>query len=245
MVKLLDILLEAPLTPQAAASMVDSGTIVSLYVNNKWIKNVLPVSVEDKDGESYLTADVKKDNGSVERESFKISDIKNINRSSKKTSFDDDSKKKEKPKKAAKPVPKKSSDPIEDDIINNRAVSIYYKGDRQNKPGWRTILPVAYGSHSSKTYGEKDYIRAWQWKGDTVRGIPKWKLFRVDRITNWNRSSTTVIKDVPDPRYNPDGDKWMDTIYAVAKFEVDESRSKKKRKLKEALVTLVRDIIND
>ena len=109
-------------------------------------------------------------------------------------------------------------DLIMDLIRNNRIATIYYKGEKENAPGWRTILPVAYGNHNSKTYGTKDYIRAWQWKGKSVGGIPEWKLFRTDRMTNWNLAATQVVNDVPDNRYNPAGDKWMDTLYIHAKF---------------------------
>lgn len=241
MTKLINILLEAVLTEPQANDIIDAGKVVSLYYNKKWVKNVLPISLDTVDGQKALVADVKNEQGKIERKKFKLSDVNNINRTSQRTSLDEPEKGKSGGKKPpiSKP-PTTSSDPIIDDINNNRAITIYYIGDKQNKPGWRTILPVAYGSHSSKTYGDKDYIRAWQWKGDTVRGIPKWKLFRVDRVKNWNRVSTQIIKDAPDPRYNPKGDKWMDKIYAFAKFGVDESVRKE---LKESLSNLVKNII--
>lgn len=245
MAKLLKLLLEAELTPDKAKEILGKGVVVSLFYNKKWVKNVLPTKISTKGGEKYIEADVKDADGGIEKTSFKLKDVSNWVLSTK-TSLEDESKKpKEKPKQPT--TPKASSNPIVDDVNNKRVISIYYMGDKQNKPGWRTILPVAYGSHSSDTYGNKDYIRAWQWKGDSVRGIPKWKLFRVDRVRNWNRSSTQTVTDVPDPRYNPKGDKWMDQIYAFATFgNVQENKKKrKKKKLKEEVTKLVNSIIKN
>jgi len=111
-----------------------------------------------------------------------------------------------------------SPDAIKDSVVNKRVITIYYMGDEETSPGWRTILPVYYGAREVKD-GKKDYIRAWQNKGKSVRGIPKWKLFRTDRIRNWNVSSNQSFNQPPDPRYNPADDKWMTGgKYAQADF---------------------------
>jgi hypothetical protein len=111
-----------------------------------------------------------------------------------------------------------SKDTIISSVVNKRVIVIYYLGDDETSPGWRTILPVYYGARTVKD-GTKDYIRAWQNKGKTISGIPKWKLFRTDRIRNWNLSSNLSFDRPPDPRYNPNDDAWMTGgKYAQADF---------------------------
>lgn len=111
-----------------------------------------------------------------------------------------------------------SFDTIKDAVVNKRVITIYYMGDKETSPGWRTILPVYFGARVVDG-SKKDYIRAWQNKGKSVRGIPKWKLFRTDRIKNWNLSSNLSFNQPPDPRYNPSDDDWMkDGKYAQADF---------------------------
>lgn len=107
---------------------------------------------------------------------------------------------------------------IIDVINNNKIVAFYYKGDKENAPGWRTgIVPVCFGTKNTKR-GNFKYIRAWQPAGKTLSQIPDWKLFRVDRIRNWNIGSKKAT-EVPDQRFNPSGDKFMDRVIVISKFK--------------------------
>lgn len=107
---------------------------------------------------------------------------------------------------------------IVDVINNNKMVAFYYKGDKETAPGWRTgIIPVCFGTKNTKR-GTFKYIRAWQTAGKTLSQVPEWKLFRVDRIRNWNIGSRKAM-EVPDNRFNSSGDKFMDRIIVIAKFK--------------------------
>ena len=105
-----------------------------------------------------------------------------------------------------------NKDSIIDLVTNKRVISIAYRGDKENAPGWRTIEPACYGSRKGR-----DYIRAWQQGGKTTTIQPGWKFFRVDRIRNWNLSSNKVA-DKSRPLFNPNGDKLLDKIYAISDF---------------------------
>lgn len=92
-------------------------------------------------------------------------------------------------------------------------------GDKETAPGWRSgIIPVCFGTKNTKK-GSFKYIRAWQTAGKTLSQVPEWKLFRVDRIRNWNVSSSKKADTVPDSRFNKSGDKFMDRIIVMAKFD--------------------------
>ncbi len=96
---------------------------------------------------------------------------------------------------------------VMDAINNHDLVTIYYDGDETINKGYRTIEPYVFGV----TKAGNDAIRAWQTKGasdtpngdgkDKLKEIPGWRMFRLDRIKNWN---TTLQK------YNTDKD-WMST----------------------------------
>lgn len=266
MKKLLNILLEITLSPEQLTDIVKKGYILSVVYrpkgNKTWLK-IKPLNVVNKGGQNFLQAEVLQPDGTVKVEELKASDIININRTSTKKDFDgaakasnpnkplgQDDKKPVKAKAAStdtkskkKMVQKPSADFIIDLIKNNRVARIYYMGDKENKPGWRTILPVAYGRRTTESGGSNDYIRAWQWEGQTITGIPKWKLFRKDRIKNWDLSNTQVVRDVPDPRYNPTGDKWMDVLYVNSKFK-GSNNSNSKKQLEESLIILFNAILN-
>lgn len=105
------------------------------------------------------------------------------------------------------------------DAINNKKyVALYYMGDKETAPGWRTgIIPVCFGTKNTSK-GTFKYIRAWQTAGKTLTQVPEWKLFRLDRIRNWNVSGTKKATEVPDSRFNSSGDKFMDRVIVMAKF---------------------------
>lgn len=111
------------------------------------------------------------------------------------------------------------SDSLVIDAINNKKyVALYYMGDQETAPGWRTgIIPVCFGTKNTKR-GTFKYIRAWQTAGKTLTYVPEWKLFRLDRIRNWNVSGKKKATEVPDSRFNSMGDKFMDRIIVMAKF---------------------------
>lgn len=75
-----------------------------------------------------------------------------------------------------------SSEAVNDAIDNQYQVEIEYDEEGSNAKGKRIIEPYAYGITSAGN----EAIRGFQYFGDTKRGIPKWKLFRLDRITSWN-----------------------------------------------------------
>ena len=82
-----------------------------------------------------------------------------------------------------------SGEEVLDAIHNKKYVRIKYddgkpamKGvDKGNPKGSRVILPMAYGT----TKAGNPVVRAFQWNGNSRRGAPKWKFFRLDRITSW------------------------------------------------------------
>jgi len=110
---------------------------------------------------------------------------------------------------------------IRNAIDRKQIIAIYYQGDKETGPGWRKgIIPLVLA-----TYQGKKYIRAWQTDGKTLSGVPDWKLFRLDRIKNWNLVSQKTISVPPDSRWNPNGDDWnkhigkgFDAILKIAKF---------------------------
>lgn len=256
MSKLLDILLEITLTDTDVKDIVSKGYIIAIKLKGErnFIKNVKPLASSVKNNELYLSAEVQDPvSGEVEKKEYKVSDINNINRASTKKEFTPIEKKAPTPTEPeeeetplVEPVRKpasKTKDFIVDLINNNRAAKIYYQGVQEDKPAWRTVLPVAYGNRTTKQ-GKHDYIRGWQWEGPSVRGVPKWKLFRKDRIIDWDMSTTEVIKRVPDSNYNPNGDAWMDILYTNAIFEnMIFNKKKRKKKLMEGLKSIVSEII--
>jgi hypothetical protein len=105
-------------------------------------------------------------------------------------------------------------------VTNKRIVSFYYKGDKEEKAGFRTgVKPVCFGSRK----GIK-YIRAWQDSGKTVTKVPAWKFFRMDRIINWNVSNKNFTAP-PRADFNPNGDKHMDHIIAISDFKPGEQEA--------------------
>ena len=75
-----------------------------------------------------------------------------------------------------------SSKAVNDAIDNQYQVEIEYDEEGSDAKGKRIIEPYAYGITSAGN----EVIRGFQYFGNTKRGIPKWKLFRLDRITSWN-----------------------------------------------------------
>jgi len=112
-----------------------------------------------------------------------------------------------------------------DDAINNRQVVIITYSDEENRaPEARTIEPYDVGI----TKAGNEAVRAFQWEGDTYRGIPEWKLFRLDRITSWQPTSTTFNKEPIDrgfdtEPYNPNGDGSLSNVSPQVRFDDNET----------------------
>jgi hypothetical protein len=97
-------------------------------------------------------------------------------------------------------------------IDNKIRIKIFYRGDKNIAAGQRTIEVYAYGLSSAGN----QVMRAFQLAGDTQTEMPDWKLFRVDRISRWVETNQRF--DQPRPKFNPNGDRSMSTVYKIAKF---------------------------
>ena len=103
-------------------------------------------------------------------------------------------------------------DNINKAIDNKIRIKIFYRGDKNIAAGQRTVEVYAYGLSSAGN----PVMRAFQLAGDTQTEIPDWKLFRVDRISRWVETNQRF--DQPRPKFNPNGDRSMSTVYKIAKF---------------------------
>lgn len=109
-----------------------------------------------------------------------------------------------------------------DAIQNKYQVRIRYDDGQTdnagNAKGSRVIKPFAIGT-TKKGY---PVVRAFQEGGGTRRGAPKWKFFRLDRITSWTPMRNKKFFEAPPSsfgEYNLTGDKTMGTFYDNAKFD--------------------------
>ena len=110
------------------------------------------------------------------------------------------------------------SDSVLQAIRNKNKVRIRYDDGQEdsagNPKGSRVIQPMAIGT-TKKGY---PVVRAWQEGGGTRRGVPKWKFFRLDRITSWRPMNNKKFFQAPNG-YNPNGDKTMGTFIDNVKFD--------------------------
>lgn len=110
------------------------------------------------------------------------------------------------------------SDSVLQSIRNKNKVRIKYDDQMEdnggNSKGSRVIMPMAIGT-TKKGY---PVVRAWQEGGGSRRGIPKWKFFRLDRITSWQPLKNKKFYEAPNG-YNPNGDRTMGTFIDNAKFD--------------------------
>jgi hypothetical protein len=109
---------------------------------------------------------------------------------------------------------------VMDAITNHNYVDVSYSDEENNAPGHRLIQPYAYGISKSNN----GLLRAFQIEGDTLRGEPKWKTFRIDRITSWKPRKQTFNVPPPMqgynvPEYNENGDRTMSKVILQAKFD--------------------------
>lgn len=101
-------------------------------------------------------------------------------------------------------------------LDDRKAVLINYADEEASHPGKRYIEPYVYGL----TKAGNPCIRAYQYWGDTKRGTPKWKLFRLDRVESWEPTDNTFELE-PKARgwaaeaYNNNGDGSMSAVYKM------------------------------
>ncbi len=252
----LKLLLEAPLDDKTANNMLSSGKQVSIYYQGDndsprgW-KKIEPINIEDKGGEKYLVAfEIEGLGKKPVRKSYQQSKITNWNVLGTKVAAvaakEKEKEKKEEPKK--QPIKKAPGvtqrkftgidEKVSDAVVNKRFVKLYYQGDEEESPGWRTdVQPVCFGSRK----GVK-YVRAWQESGKTTTEVPGWKFFRVDRIKNWDVDATKTFKVPPDSRFNPKGDKHLDTVFAISDFTPDTPEASPINE--ETMLSAIKEAIN-
>jgi predicted DNA-binding transcriptional regulator YafY len=233
---LLNLILEAPLDDNTAKKMLDSGKQVSVYYqgddnNPKGWRKIEPVRVDGTgDDKVFVAYEIPKETSKKpELKKFVQKKIINWNILST-TPATIAAKEKEKDKKAGPTKPPKvikrnlgSKNDFCDAILNKRVVKMYYKGDKENEPGWRTdVEPVAYGSNKGIRY-----IRAWVGGGKSVSGekgnsLPGWRFFREDRIQKWEPDATKTFKEAR-PNFNPKGDDLLpdEPIICMSDFKQD------------------------
>lgn len=109
---------------------------------------------------------------------------------------------------------------VVDAITKKVIVKIHYDDGSSHKTGTRFIEPFAYGVSKAGN----DVLRAFQVEAGpngTLRGAPKWKLFRLDRIQDW-RPTRTTFELTPDEAgwanamyFNRNGDNSMVSVKAI------------------------------
>jgi hypothetical protein len=109
---------------------------------------------------------------------------------------------------------------VERAIVNHDRIRINYLGDETIKAGERDIEPYVLGLSKAGN----PILRAYQYRGVTDTEQPGWKTFLLDKIRDWSDMNDmpfrTPISDRVRgiPKYNPNGDRSMITIYKQAKF---------------------------
>jgi hypothetical protein len=98
--------------------------------------------------------------------------------------------------------------------LNDRRIAEVSYDDEQDPGGngKRWIEIVAYGT----SLADNPVVRAYQVGGDTKTIQPGWKLFRVDRFLHFLTLGGTF--DTPRDKFNPNGDRSMKQVYAMASF---------------------------
>ena len=118
-----------------------------------------------------------------------------------------------------------SDEKVLDAIHNKYYVRIRYDDGGDNKgvgdpKGSRVIQPFAVGL-TKRGY---PVVRAFQVNGNSRRGAPKWKYFRLDRIKSWDGMKNKHFFMPPDDsygEYNRIGDRSMSHFIDNAKFDDD------------------------
>lgn len=88
----------------------------------------------------------------------------------------------------------------------------YDDGEEDAKTGLRTIYPVAYGISTAGN----PVVRAYQPNGDSKRGVPNWKFFKLANITSWDTDESTTFNPEELVGFNSKGDAQIQTLYNIA-----------------------------
>lgn len=133
-----------------------------------------------------------------------------------------------------------TSNDVQEWLKNRHPLLVNYKREDGSHTGVRYIEPYVYGA----TRANNPAIRAYQYWGDTKKGIPKWKLFRLDRFLSWEVQDDITFNTEPQARgwaaelFNNNGDGSMSMVYDIVNFddapEELTSYEEVKRKRKEA-----------
>lgn len=113
---------------------------------------------------------------------------------------------------------------VTDAIDNRYRVFIDYSDEFNRAPGQRLIEPYCLGI----TKANNAALRAYEYQGATLRGIPHWKLFRLDRITKWKPLRNSKFNLPPNeqgwaaPPYNENGDNSLIAIIDQVKFDKND-----------------------
>ena len=99
---------------------------------------------------------------------------------------------------------------VNDAIQNMHKVKITYDKNGHNRE--RIICPVAYGISTAGN----PVVRAFQEAGDTNTSVPKWKLFRLERILSWETLSNQEYDINKLVGFNKNGDEQIETLYTIA-----------------------------
>lgn len=113
-----------------------------------------------------------------------------------------------------------SADELCDAIDNKYRLNIKYDDEEEPEhTDFRTVEPYVYGL----TKAGNACFRGFQWEGDTRRGVPKWKLFRLDRVLECQPLPGHFVVEPKFlrkgiPSYNDEGDKSMSVVFKQVQF---------------------------
>jgi hypothetical protein len=239
---LLNLILEAPLDDNTAKKMLDSGKQVSIYyqgddTNPKGWRKIEVFKVSGTGDEKVLVAyEVPKESSKKpELKKFVQKKITNWNLlgTANTVTVKRDTKKVPDKKAAVTPPPKplppnlsKLGELYCEAIVNKRYVRMYYKGDKEEAPGWRLgVRPVCYGVRDGI-----NYVSAWVGAGKSVsadndsgKSLPGWRFFREDRIDKWEVEGEKTFNKPPASNFNPTGDKRLEKCTCISDFEPDKA----------------------
>ena len=116
-----------------------------------------------------------------------------------------------------------SSDSVNDAINNKYRILINYDDEDNHATGTRLVEPYVLGYTKAGNLA----FRGYQYEGDTVRGVPKWKLFRLDRVINWQPTKQKFNVEPKDngwsaESYNSNGDGSLTSILNQVSFDNKE-----------------------
>jgi len=112
-----------------------------------------------------------------------------------------------------------------DAIKNKRVMGTSYDGDEPGGKGQRLIEPVCVGISKA---GNR-VVRAWEREGAShtatigTQPLPGWRLFRLDKTFTFLPTSEVFTE--MRPGFNPNGDKSMVSIEAIANFSAPPTPS--------------------